>query len=54
MIINKVKQVDLNTMTVSEHHALYVQSDILLIFEYFQDMRVKIYELEPAYLLSAP
>ena len=37
-----------------EYNDLYVQSDTLLLFEYFQNMYFKIYELERAYFLSAP
>ena len=37
-----------------EYNDLYDQSDTLLLFEYFQNMHFKIYELERAYFLSAP
>ena len=38
-------------------HDLYVQSDILLladVFENFRNMRLEIYELDPIYFVSAP
>ena len=37
-----------------EYNDLYVQSDTLLLFQYFQNMYFKTYELERAYFLSAP
>ena len=42
---------------LGEYHDLYVQSDILLladVFENFRDKCIKIYELDPAHFLSAP
>ena len=42
---------------LGEYHDLYVQSDTLLLTDVFQDFRklcMKIYELDPAYFLSAP
>ena len=36
---------------------MYVQSDTLLladVFKDFRNMRIKVYELDPAYFLSAP
>ena len=42
---------------LGEHHDLYVQSDTLLladVFEYFKDMCIKVYRLDPAHFLSAP
>ena len=38
------------------YHDLYVQSDILLladVFENFRNMCIEVYELDPAYFLSA-
>ena len=43
--------------TLGEYHDLYVQSDTLLlthVFENFRKVCMKIYELDPAYFLSAP
>ena len=40
-----------------EYHDLYVQSDTLLladVFETFRKVCMKMYELDPAYFLSAP
>ena len=40
-----------------EYHDLYVQSDTLLladVFENFRNMRIKVYELDPAHFLSVP
>ena len=40
-----------------EYHDLYVQSDTLLladVFENFRNMCIKVYELDPAYFLTAP
>ena len=40
----------------AEYHDLYVQSDILLVadvFENFRDKCVEIYKLDPAYFVSA-
>ena len=42
---------------LGEYHDLYVQSDILLladIFENFRNMCIKVYELDPAHFLSLP
>ena len=42
---------------LSEHHYLYVKSDTLLLADVFGNFRnkyIEIYELDPAYLLSAP
>ena len=42
---------------LGEDHDLYVQSDTLLlagVFENFRDKCIEIYELDPAYFLSAP
>ena len=42
---------------LGEYHALFVQSDALLlahVFENFRDKCIKIYELDPAHFLSAP
>ena len=43
--------------TLGEYHDLYVQSDTLLladVSENFRNMRLEIYELDPAKFLSAP
>ena len=43
--------------SLGEYHALYVQSDMLLladVFENFRNMCLKIYELDPAKFFSAP
>ena len=40
-----------------DYHGLYVQSDILMLpdfFENFRNMCIKVYELDPAHFLSAP
>ena len=40
-----------------DFHDLYVQCDILLVadvFENFRDKRIEIYGLDPAHFLSAP
>ena len=42
---------------LSKYHDLHVQSDTLLlgdVFENFRDKCIDIYELDPAYFLSAP
>ena len=42
---------------LGDYHDLYVQSDTLLlahVFEKFRNMCIKVYELDPAHLLSAP
>ena len=42
---------------LGEYHDLYVQCDILLladVFENFRDKCIEIYELDPAYFVSAP
>ena len=47
----------LNNKNLGDYHDLYVQSDILLladVFENFKNMCTKVYELDPAYFLSAP
>ena len=48
---------DFEIKNLAEYHDLYVQSNILLladVFENFRNMYVKIYELDPAKFLSAP
>ena len=43
--------------TLGEYYDLYVQSDILLladVFDNFRNMCLKIYELDPRKFLSAP
>ena len=42
---------------LGDYHGFYVQSDTLLladVFENFRNMCIKVYELDPAYFLSAP
>ena len=42
---------------LGDYHDFYVQSDILLladVFENFRNMCIKVYELDPAHFLSAP
>ena len=51
-VFNKFK---LNNL--GDYHDLYVQSDILLladVFENFRDMCIKVYELDPAHFVSLP
>ena len=48
---------DFEIKHLGEYHDLYVQGDTLLladIFENFRNACLKIYELDPAKLLSAP
>ena len=47
----------LNNKNLGHYHDLYVQSDILLladVFENFRNMFIEVYELDPAHFLSAP
>ena len=47
----------LNNKNLGDYHDLYVQSDTLLltdVFENFRNFCIKVYELDPAYFLSAP
>ena len=47
----------LNKKNLGNYHNLYVQSDTLLladVFENFRNMCTKVYELDPAHILSAP
>ena len=42
---------------LGDYHDLYVQNDTLLladVFENFRNMRIKVYQLDPAHFLSAP
>ena len=46
-----------NIKNLGKYHDLYVQSDTLLlagVFENFRNIFIKVYKLDPAYLLSAP
>ena len=48
---------DLEIKKTGEYHELYVQSDTLLlanVFESFRNMRLEMYELDPARFLSTP
>ena len=41
---------------LGDYHDLYVQSDTLLladVFEHFRNMYIKVYDIDPAHLLSA-
>ena len=45
-----------NNKNIGDYHDLYVQSDALLLVELFENFRnksIEIYELDPAYFLSA-
>ena len=46
-----------NVKNLGEYHDFHVQSDTLLladVFENFRDMCINVYDLDPAYFLSAP
>ena len=46
-----------NIKNLGEYHDLYVQNDTLLladVFKNFRDMCINVYDLDPAYFLSAP
>ena len=46
-----------NNENIDNYHDLYVQNDTLLlanIFENFRNVTIKIYELDPAQILSLP
>ena len=46
-----------NDKNLGDYHDLYVQSDALLLAEVFENFRnkcIEIYEVDPAYFLSAP
>ena len=48
---------NLSNKNVGDYHDLYVQSDTILLvdfFENFRNMCIKVYELDPAHFLSAP
>ena len=48
---------DIGVKDLGEHHNQYVQSDTLLledVFKNFPGKCMEIYELDPAYFLSAP
>ena len=48
---------DFKIKNLGEYHDLYIQYDILLLvnlFENFQNKCIEIYELDPAHFLSAP
>ena len=47
---------DFEIKSLGKYHDLYIQSDILLladVFENFQNMCLEIYELDPAHFLTA-
>ena len=43
-----------NIKNVGEYHGLYVQKDIPLLADVFENMCIKVYGLDPVYFLSAP
>ena len=43
-----------NLKNLGEYHDLYVQSDILLLADVFENMCIKLYGLDPAHFLSLP
>ena len=48
---------ELKLKKLGDYHDLYIQSDTLLladVFENFRNKCIEIYELDPAYFLSAP
>ena len=48
---------ELKLKNLGDYHDLYVQSDLLLLAEKFENVRnkcIEIYELDPAHFLSAP
>ena len=56
-VFNEVAANNLSHENLGDYHDLYVQSDTLLladVFENFRNMCIKVYELDPAYFLSAP
>ena len=55
-VFNGVALKSLTNKNLGDDHNFYVQSDILLladVFENFRNMCIKVYELDPAHLLSA-
>ena len=56
MIIRHTKRVfkSLNNKNLGNYHDLYVQSDTILLSDVFENMCIKVYELDPAHFLSAP
>ena len=53
-IMHTQKEKDFEMKNLAEYHDLYVQSNTYDLFEIFRNMCIKIYELDPAKLLSAP
>ena len=54
---NGVAFKSLNNKSLSDYHDFYVQSDILLladVFENFRNVCIEVYELDPAHFISAP
>ena len=48
---------EFNDKSLGDYHDLYVQSDILIeadVFENFRNTCIEIYELDPAHFLSPP
>ena len=55
-VFNGVAIKSLNSKNLGDYHDLYVQSDTLLladVLENFRNMCIRVYELDPAHLLSA-
>ena len=56
-VFNRVALKNLDNKNLGDYHDLYVQSDILLLadaFENFRNMCIKLYELDSAHFLFAP
>ena len=55
--MEKIVCKDFKIKKLGEYHDLYVQSNILLladVFQNFKNMSLKLYELDPAKFLSVP
>ena len=56
-VFNEVAPKNLSNKNLGDYHDLYVHSDTLLVadvFKSYRNMCIKVYELDPAYFLSAP
>ena len=56
-VFNGVALKSLNIKNLGDYHDLYVQSDTFIladVFENFRNICIKVYDLDPAHLLSAP
>ena len=54
---NEIALQSFNNKNLGDYHDLYGQSDTLSladVFEYFRNMCIEVYELDPAHFLSAP